>query len=61
MTVAYTQIKSECVAMKNRYQVAKDEEAAKAYAEIIKAMNEQLEFLKAKIKSRRRSRNARKA
>ena len=50
MTVAYTQIKSECAAMKNRYQVAKDEEAAKAYAEIIKAMDEQLEVLKAKIK-----------
>lgn len=50
MTAAYTQIKSECAAMKNRYQVAKDEEAAKAYEQIIKVMNEQLEVLKAKIK-----------
>ena len=50
MTAAYMQIKIECAAMKNRYQVAKDEEAAKAYAEIIKAMNEQIEVLKAKIK-----------
>ncbi|EPI0622112.1 IS110 family transposase, partial [Neisseria gonorrhoeae] len=48
MTAAYAQIKSECAAMKNRYHAAKDEEAAKAYAEIIKAMNEQLEVLKEK-------------
>ncbi|HGM2455321.1 TPA: IS110 family transposase, partial [Neisseria gonorrhoeae] len=39
-----------CAAMKNRHHAAKDEEAAKAYAQIIKAMNEQLEVLKEKIK-----------
>ncbi|EMT2775688.1 transposase, partial [Neisseria gonorrhoeae] len=50
MTAAYAQIKSECAAMKNRHHAAKDEEAAKAYAQIIKAMNEQLEVLKEKIK-----------
>ncbi|EMT0220410.1 TPA: transposase, partial [Neisseria gonorrhoeae] len=40
MIAAYAQIKSECAAMKNRHHAAKDEEAAKAYAQIIKAMNE---------------------
>lgn len=50
LTAAYAQIGRECSAMKNRRQSAKDKDVEEAFENIIVAMQEQLEVLKAKIK-----------